>query len=255
MKKVIAVVFSILLVLSLSSCASNAGKEPATDAQGNVLPSNLPSGAITSMRERFDPMEYAAYLNIFYQNQGEEYANKEVTKEGTFAVLQDEYFGTLRYYVWGYNDKTRCCDYQWEFVPADPGALPAAGSYIRVSGRFMPSDAALDGYWIENAEVRVEETYTPAAYDYDLTTMSPTLAKVQVKNMLKFKEAFENKTVLIYGRAYSTSTLQHPYYDQAWFLDFTADQTPAPGTYLLLGGTFVSTGEGCYLDVSDYKKV
>lgn len=255
MKKFFAVLFALLMVLSLAACTGSAGNEPVTDAQGNVLPSNLPSGALTSMREKFDTMEYAEYLYIFYDKNGDAYENKAVTKDGTFAILQDEYNGLLRYYVWGYNDKTRCCDYQWEFIPNDVSSLPAVGSYIHVSGTFVADDAALDGYRIIDAEVSVDETYTPADYDYDLTTMSPTLARVQIVNMVNHKAAFENKTVLVYGRAYSTATLQHPYYDQAWYLDFTADSAPAPGTYLLLGGTFVSTGDGCYLDVSDYKTV
>jgi hypothetical protein len=241
---------------------TQANAEPITDANGNVLPDNLPEGALTAMRETFDNMEYTMYRNVFQDTSTKQFDGIQFTKVGTFAVLQDEWSGKLRYYVWGYADQTRCCDYQWEFVPPDARPLPTPGSYIRVKGTFTYTEdqkgGALDHYWITDCTLEVLEEYTPSKYDYDLTTMSATLARVQLFSLMNYTGIFEGKTVLVYGRAYSPTQLQHPYYDQSWYLDFNAEgKTPATGQYLLLGGVLnkADTESGCVLNVTSYNEV
>ena len=259
MKKLLCVLLVFSLVFVFAACggktpSSDPGKnEPITDAKGTVLPANLPEGAVTNMREYFAPEQYIEYTNIFYQDMGAQFEG-ETEKEGTFAILQDEYNNRLRYYVWGYNDKTRCCDFQWEFVPTDVSALPKPGAYIHVKGNFKYNEEALDKYWIEDAAVTVEQDYTPADVDYDLTTQSPTLARVQIVNVVRHADVFKGKTFLIYGRALGTASLQHPYYDNSWSIDLRNAKDLNAGVYYLVTGALDSDEAGCWLDVTDTVK-
>lgn len=281
MKKLIPLLCALALALSLAACSGkteNTGKTPeadasaaqsgevATDRNGKTIPSNIPQSAVTDMPETFDSMEYVLYMNIFsYKDQndpskgmgGDDYVGEKQTKEGTFFKLRDEYNKKDRYYVWGYADQTRCCDYQWEFVPDDVTALPAPGSRIKVQGTFSKSSDALDGYWLTSPTVTVEKESAAPAYELDLTTASPTLARVQIQNMQQFASVFTGKTLRVFGRLYAANCIQHPYYDGAWQMDFTGtDQTSAPGTYLLIGGTFTAGEEnGSYLAVESYNEV
>ena len=252
MKKLIALLLAAALLLTLAAC----GKQPTTDApSGGDHHGAEVTIADNGMWQYFHQMEYNLYQNIFYDDTGktgEGYVGQELTKEGTFTVLRDQYNERDRYYVWGYLDATRCCDYQWEFVPKDPASLPAPGSAIVMTGTFAADDAALDGYWFTDATVEVVENFPASEYDYDTTTMSATLARVEVFNVERFPDYFGGKTLLLYGRALNTKCIQHPYYDGSWTMDFTADKEPATGTYLLLGGTITPSGETCYLDVSSY---
>ena len=281
MKKLISFLLVLALALSLAACKTKIARDPTTtadpsntnpsdtsqsgesqtDVNGNVIPGNIPEGAVTGIKEIFDPMEYTLYYNIFYQDQGDTYDGLEFTKVGTLARIQDEWSGKMRYYVWGYNDQTRCCDYQWEFLPEDPDSLPADGSYIQVKGTFTytegQQDGALDHYWLTDTKVKVFEEYTPAAYDYDLTTMSATLARVQLFSIQDYTEKFADKTMLIYGRVLGPNTLQHPYYDGSWNLDYKTadDKNPGIGQYLVLGGRIVYENGGCWLDATTYQEV
>ena len=279
MKKLIAVLLTLVFVFSLAACGgktqtsdptdpANPGgtndSEPITDANGNVLPAGLPEGAINGIRETFEPAEYTMYINVFQDTSTKQFDGVEMDKKGTFAVLQDEWSGKLRYYVWGYNDYTRCCDYQWEFVPADAAALPEPGSYIRVQGTLTYTEdqkgGALDHYWLTDTKVTVLEEYPASKFDYDLTTMDATLARVQLFSIQNYSDKFAGKTVLLYGRTLSPNTLQHPYYDGSWNLDFKTDnldggaKIPAIGQYLVLGGKVVSENGGVWLDVTSYQE-
>ena len=280
MKKWIALLL-VLTLLSLAACGGKpaeivdntdetaaAGDTPTqqsgevlTDAQGNVATvAGAPEDGAVDYKEKFEPLEYAEYCKIFYEyldfqnekvpayEQTTKYDGKEMTKDGTFGIIEDAFNNMTRYYVWGYSDKTRCCCYQWEFVPNDASALPEPGSYIQVKGTFAASADALDSRWIENADVTVQQAYTPDAGIMDLTLLSPTLVYVQVANMLNRPESFTGRTMRIFGRAYGPATLQHPYYDGSWQLDFTSDQQPAAGTYLTLTGTYADK----LLTVTDY---
>ena len=266
MKKTLALFLALLLTVSLAACGGNgnggskSAGESLTDANGNVIPSNIPTEALTDMKLKFDSREYTLYQNVMAKTDGSGgYNGLQFTKDGVFAVLQDDSTGKTRYYVWGYADTTMCCDYQWEFVPADVSSLPTPGSYITVSGTLTYTanrkTGAMDYYWITGAKVTVQGTYTPAACDYDLTTMSNTLAYVQISRMQKYPDKYKNKTVQVFGRTLNTTTLQHPYYNEKWKLPFKADQTPAPGVYLILGGMLDYSGGACTLNVSAYKEV
>lgn len=252
MKKVIPILLTIAFLFSLAACS---GKN-LTDAQGNVLPSNLPSGPVNPIKEEFNQVDYAAYYNIFYNEQGSDFENEQITKTGTFAVIRDEWSEKIRYYVWGYSDNTRCCDFQWEFVPEDVNALPPVGSYISVTGTFTHTDdqktGALDHYWLTDTTLTVTEEYTGTDFDYDLTLMSATLARVQLFSIQNYAEAFADKTVRVYGRIFNENTLQHPYYDEVWHLNFSYDgQTPATGTYVVLEGKITAEDNSVTLEVTN----
>lgn len=255
MKKIFALLCALSLLFTLSACGG--GKSGSDNAGGGDHHGANVTVSDTGMREYFNQMEYTLYQNIFYDETGKTgdgYVGNAVVKEGTFTVLRDQFNERDRYYVWGYLDATRCCDYQWEFVPSDPASLPAPGSAVLVTGTFNKSEDALDGYWITDASVEVLEAYDGADYDYDTTTMSATLARVQVVNIENFADYFNGKTLLLYGRALSTASIQHPYYDESWSMDFVADQKPATGTYLLLGGAVAAQNGACVLQVTDYKE-
>ncbi|MDY4255582.1 MAG: hypothetical protein SOX69_07650, partial [Oscillospiraceae bacterium] len=66
---------------SVSGGGQSSGKEENT-----TIPANAPEEDVVGIKETFSSLEYAAYLNIFYEKKGDEYANKVYNKEGTFAV-------------------------------------------------------------------------------------------------------------------------------------------------------------------------
>ena len=279
MKKTIALLLILTLVFTLAACgektkanvndaatgsdaqpsdiADNSGNDSvattAPTAQGAALGLQLNTG----MREKQDQLEYAVYVDIFYNQNGAEYENQKYTKDGVFATLEDAFSGKTRYYVWGYADNTKCCDYQWEFVMPDGMEIPESGSYVTMTGTLTQSEEALDGYWFTDVTLKVEEPFAHAGYDFDMTTISPTLTRVQVINMQQFKEQFDGKTVRIYGRALSLNTVQHPYYDNAWSLDFNydGDATFVIGDDILVDGTFSVVGEGCFIEGNTITKL
>lgn len=271
-KKIPCIVLAALLAFSCASCGKDGGDStsPAnpssseSSAENNgksgeentTIPANAPEDAVVGIKEAFSSLEYAAYLNIFYEKKGDEYADKVYNKEGTFAVLHDEYNGVDRYYVWGYADKTRCCDWQWEFVPSDVSSLPAPGSYVKLKGKLVADDKSLDGYRFVDTSIEVSEAYTPDD-GLDLTVMSPTLVRVQIANMQGNPDAFKDKNVKVFGRALNGSCLQHPYYDGAWNLDMVlpdGTDAPATGQYLIASGVFTVENGGNFLKVSKCEK-
>ena len=230
-----------------------------TDANGNKIPSNAPKTDTRGMKLKFDADEYKLYQTVMALTEGGYFEGNEVTKDGVFAVLQDDWSGKTRYYVWGYADTTKCCDYQWEFVPKDVSRLPAPGSYITVSGMLSFTEdqktGAMDHYWITDADVKTDTVFTPADCDYDLTVMSNTLAYVQISRMRSYPDIYNGATIRVFGRTLDADTLQHPYYNNVWNLDFSADQSPTDGVYLILGGTLdTSVGHGL-LKVTEYTEV
>jgi len=261
MKKLISVLLALTLVLCLAACGAKGGDDTttatATDAVGDstaadgntsadenttAAPISNAPGYSNGMTEKFDQMEYVAYTDLFYNGNTADYADKAVTKTGVFASIIDCWNGNItRYYVWGYADTTKCCCYQWEFVAPEGWTAPENGSTITVKGTLKQNDAALDKYWIEDCEITTDSAFKAADVDYDLTRISPTLVYVQVANMLKDTSYFEGKTVRLYGRAYTTNTIQHPYVDGSWQLDFTKEGfLPSIGEYMVLTGSFTS---------------
>lgn len=234
MKKHIKIIFTAVTAVILALCLSACGK-PSQDSQsgdnGTASSDTLPSVV--------DTAEYVLYQNIFYNDQGGDYDGSSVTKKGTFTTISDRYNDTMRYYVWGYNDNTKCCDWQWELKVTDTQSLPSDGSLIEVTGDFVSNEDALDGYWIENPQITVLTQYNGPDCDVDMTSMDGTLERVQLMNMQQFPDDFEGKTVNMYGRVSSPTSIQHPYYDSVWTQEFSSDDTtPATGTVVVVSGTY-----------------
>lgn len=252
MKKLISLLLTVSVILCLAACSGGSGTDDTTaenngqDVTNPTADALLSDGELkTGMKEKFDQMEYAAYVDLFYNDNGASYEGKTFKKNGTFAVLYDAYSDVTRYYVWGYADNTKCCDYQWEFVMPEGTDIPEPGSYIKLQGTMEKNEDALDGYWLKDVSLEVTDSFKNAGFDMDMTTMSPTLVRVEIINILQHKDKFADKTVRVFGRALSDNTIQHPYYNESWNMHFTAaDTVPAIGDYILLEGTYNMNGAG-----------
>lgn len=208
-------------LFALSSCSSSDSAAKTS----NVMPIVL------------DQKEYVLSQNIFYNDAGAAYVGKSVTKKGIFATLVDVYNGKTRYYVWGYNDNTKCCDWQWELVPTDTENLPTNGSLIEAKGTFRDSTNALDGYWISGAKIDVITEYTGPSAEVDMSLMSDTLERVQLANVMRSPERFEGKTFSAVGRITATGEIEDPYYDNSWSVPYSSSETaPAVGKEVTLRG-------------------
>lgn len=218
---------SSLLLAAAILCTACAGENQTGAPAANEVPVVL------------SQIEYTLYQNIFMNQTGSQYEGKEFTKQGVFGKIYDAFSSRTRYYVWGYLDNTRCCDWQWEIKVDDPRNLPASGSLVTVKGTFAASDDALDGYWLTGPEITAHSQYaSPVKAELDMYTLSDTLERVQMLNILYKPETFEGKTFSAYGRVLSSTTLQDPYYDGSWQIPFTTKETiPAFGTTVLLSGT------------------
>ena len=225
MKKA-ALVFILLFILILvTSCGGESNNAQKGADKMDKLPVVL------------DQAEYILFQNIFYNEQGSQYAGKSVTKNGIFGRLVDAYDDRVRYYVWGYLDNTKCCGWQWEFDPADKDQLPPPGSLIQVKGTFVQDNNAMDDYWIAGATVTTETEYTGPQPDVNMSAMSDTLELVQIYSIIMFPDAFEGKSFSAYGRVRSGEILEDPYYDGSWTIGYSVDQEiPAFGTIVTLDG-------------------
>lgn len=218
----------ILLALCLLLCACQ--KQDGAPESADKLPTVITQA------------EYVEYQNVFFNKQADAFVGQHVTKTGTLVLLEDNWANVTRYYVWGYCDQTKCCDWQWEFVPKDPDDLPPAGSLVEMTGTLEHDEAALDKYWYTGAEVSVKTRYAGESCDVDLSLMDGTLERVQLLNLLHAPERYNGKTVRLYGRVQTTTSIQHPYYDNVWKLDFTTGQeVPAIGTMVVVTGTWQSS--------------
>ena len=225
--KKIALALMLGLALMLCTACGGDGAKQSGAATTDQVPAIL------------NQAEYVLYQNIFVNGYASQYVNKETTKQGVFTKIWDAYSSMERYYVWGYLDNTRCCDWQWEFKPTDTKSLPAPGSIVLVTGNFVYDENALDDYWIANPQVETLSVYGGPACELNMYTMSDTLERVQVLNIMGHPEAFEGKQFSAYGRVASQTLLEDPYYDGSWQVDFTAEGAtiPAFGTTVLLRGT------------------
>ena len=243
MKKLVLMLLCLSLLLSLAACqgsetASDSGQSPAQSGNTAANAGNTPAVADT-MPTVLNQTEYVLYQNIFFNDMAEDYVGKTATKEGTLARVQDAFNGRTRYYVWGYMDATKCCDWQWEFVPQDPDSLPASGSLIKMTGTLTRDESALDKLWFTDTTVELETAFSPESCDVDMTTMDATLERVQLLNMQYKPDVFAGKTLRLYGRVMNPTTVQHPYYDNAWTQPFAAQaEVPAIGTMVILTGTW-----------------
>ncbi len=252
MKRIILLCLCVCLVLGLCACGKAAPAQqgpslPLPQQSGGdapigpspLAPEPATADAPSAPPPLLLPTEYVLYTNIFYNQTGGDYVGQTFTKTGTLARIEDAFNGRIRWYVWGYNDQTKCCDWQWEIVPRDEAALPGIGSLVEVTGTFAAADDALDGYWIEDAEVREQTAYSAPAEDCVLTVMSDTLERVQILNMQHFSDQFEGRSILAYGRIAGPGELEDPYYDGSWTQKFSSDdELPPIGTVVILRGTW-----------------
>ncbi|MBE6573247.1 MAG: hypothetical protein E7652_02515 [Ruminococcaceae bacterium] len=142
----------------------------------------------------------AAQYKAVFIDKNTSYDNTDFTKTGIFTVLYDKFYNVDRYYVWGYDNEEAKTGWQWEFTVADPTTLPKVGSEVTVAGKFTANESALDGKWIENANVTVVSEYNDALCKYDITTMSPTLAEqVQVFYFANNFDLFADDKIALYG--------------------------------------------------------
>ena len=135
MKRVFLVAVCACLILSLCACGKSS---PASDQP----PPPEESDAFSAPPTVLTPPEYVLYTNIFYNKTGDDFVGQTFTKTGTLARIEDAFNGRTRWYVWGYNDQTKCCDWQWEIVPTDVDALPEIGSLVNVTGTFAKSSSS-----------------------------------------------------------------------------------------------------------------
>ena len=219
---IISVLLTVSAILVCSGCG--AGSSSGETGSGDRL-------------EVISQEEYVLYQNVFYKDYGKELDGNRVIKEGVFTVLDDAFNDCLRYYVWGYYDQTKCCDWQWEFVPNEVSDLPPVGSLVTVEGLFVSNTNALDGYWITEADVKTNTEYTGVTSELDMYSMSCTLERVQMLNILRHPEAFQDREFAAYGRIASSDSLEDPYYDGSWEIKSVWDgDFPAVGTLVLVTG-------------------
>ena len=224
---------AVLAALALAGC-SKAEKKSSEN------PSSKTSKVMQTV---LNTAEYTLYQNIFYNDTKGDYDGKPASKQGVFTSLYDAYNSRQRYYVWGYNDQTKCCDWQWELNITDNSNLPQNGSLIKVEGTYEVNDEGLDGFWIINPEITTLQEYEGNDAEIDMKTMSNTLERVQVANIVNFPEVFEGKSVCGYGRMLDASTLEDAYYDNSWTIPVSGDfEVPAFGTLVEIEGKIKNGG-------------
>ena len=246
MKKTALILVLILTALLLTGCG---GTETTADtaAKGGVP-------TTPKVPEILNQAEYLLYQNVFYSDFGDKLEGQQVEKRGVLGKVQDAFNQRTRYYVWGYLDQTKCCDWQWEIVPKDESSLPPVGSLVVATGTFRADESALDGYWIVDVTVKTEQQYTGAQEELNMQALSGTLERVQILNILYKPEYFEGKRFIAYGRIAQVNVLQDPYYDGSWQIGFTSTaDCPATGTDVILRGK-VADGllTDCALEVTQF---
>ncbi len=229
MKRLILIFLSaVMLAAALSACAPKTEKAAKKEekAESVLMPTVI------------NTVEYTLYQNIFYNEKASEYSGQAAEKEGTFATLYDAYNDVTRYYVWGYNDNTKCCDWQWELkYEGEEKDLPKNGSLITVSGTYESDKAALDGFWIVNPEITIKTKYKGNDCDIDMLSMSNTLERVQITNVKDFPDKFSGKSIGFYGRMKNDAAIEDPYYDNSWNIPVEGEfEVPAFGTIVIANG-------------------
>ncbi|MBE6741646.1 MAG: hypothetical protein E7570_04995 [Ruminococcaceae bacterium] len=232
MKKIIAIALSALML----ACAF-CGCSKSADEKSKQAEKSSEVAATETMETVLNTAEYTLYQNIFYNDTADDYDGKPANKDGIFTKIHDAYSGVERYYVWGYNDQTKCCDWQWELKIDDASSLPPCGSRISVQGTYEVNEKGLDGFWIINPKITVKSKLAEKDADIDMQSMSNTLERVQVINIVNFPDEFEGKSVCGYGRVLDESTLEDAYYDGSWTIQISGDyELPAFGTLVLVEG-------------------
>lgn len=241
--KLLSIVLAAVFAASCVGCGSTqpadtaASSAPASSA-AEVSSQETAAPETAERPEKFSQDEYVLYQNIFYKDYGKDYDGTAVEKEGVFATIFDAYNDCRRYYVWGYYDQTRCCDWQWEFVPENADDLPPTGSLVTVTGTFVSDENALDKFRIEGAKIETLTAYSGPAADMDMRSMSDTLERVQMLNIISHADVFEGNGFTAYGRIKTPGLIEDPYYDGSWNVHMKWDgDLPAIGTLVEMTGT------------------
>ena len=223
-KILLSIILAVALILICSGCDDKTSDNDVNHTENRL--------------EMYSQDEYVLYQNIFYRDYGKECDGTNVDKKGIFAIINDAYNNRLRYYVWGYYDQTKCCDWQWEFVPKEGDTLPPVGSLISLKGTFVSSKEALDGYWIVNVQLSTETEYSGIVCDIDMLSMSCTLERVQIYNIINRSETFQDRDFSAYARIASLNSFEDPYYNGSWHIEFAWDgDIPGIGTLVEIFGT------------------
>lgn len=250
MKKISALIMCLILAFSFAACSQN--EEPqgsdSTESTNKLdyrdfteVPGESESGdtSVSIFPCVTDSAEAELYHSVFFDGNGASHENEEVKKTGTFAILQDAFNGVTRYYVWGYGDGKKGNDWQWELKVENPSSVPAVGSLIDVTGIFEKSGDALDGYWISQPSITVRTAFKGEKCDIDMSVMSATLERVQMTNILNYKDDFSGKKIAAYGRVISGNLIAHPYDDDSWQLHYKAEgEIPGENTMVRSVGVF-----------------
>lgn len=252
MKKLIVLVLCISCLLSVTACGKKAAvKSPETDSSNETTATQTePAIEYTTVdspalkvNKIVNADEMAQYNKIFFEKD-EAFDNTDMTKTGIFTILYDAFNGVDRYYVWGYDSEEAVSGWQWEFSVAEGTVLPAVGSEVTVTGKFVQNETALDKRWIENAAVTVVSEYKDSPCKYDLTTMSPILsARVQFPNIISNLDKFNDK-VCLYAKVAEGNMLVSPYEGLEWSAHTVSGTVlPAVDTYVTVVGTLDAHGQ------------
>ncbi len=228
MKQLRVLLISVTVMLLVSGCT--AGKQEAAET-------------IDHCPDVYSQDEYIIYQNVFYGDYASQLLGKEVSKQGVLAEIYDAFSKRTRWYVWGYYDQTKCCDWQWEIVPKNKKDIPANGSLVTVKGTFSAGEDALDGYWITDASFITDALYVGETADLNMMVMSCTLQRVQMYNIIYIPDAFKEKTCTAYGRIAGPGVLEDPYYNGSWHMNILwTGETPAIGKAVNIQGV-IKDGE------------
>lgn len=253
MKKFFVLFIVLVMLVSFTACSSTVS--PATNAstdnnvsnESDIRTNNNDYETTVKVPDILSQIEYAT-MNSLY-NGDESLLNVSMEHTGIFVTIDDTVNNKTLYFIWGYLDKTKCCDWEWELDPdaLDLNNLPVNGSKITFTGSIVKSDKAAELYWISNIkDFKIDSVYggLDSSVDYDMRTMNATLVFYQLSFLLNSFEKTEGKTVIIYGRVYSvgsdsqTDAVQHPYYNNYWVLDLEMEKhLPAIGTNVVIRGS------------------
>ena len=229
---------SMLFIISLAACGNNNTATTSEDLDGITQTVKL-TNVLSSI-------EYSMWTKVMVDGDTS-LDNTTTSKDGVFVILYDPLANRQRYYIQGYLDKTKCCDWEWEIDPEQLTEIPKVGSRVHLTGTLVKNESALDGYWLTNIKdfkVVSEWKGLDQSVDYDLRVLNGTLAYVQLSMIFSDPEQFQGKSIIVYGRVYSltssneSAAIQHPYYNDYWILDINSEQTlPAIGTNVIIKGT------------------
>ena len=144
MKKLIALMLTLLMIISLAACGNNTAKETAsssaptaqaTEAQKETAAKTSADGVDIDLTAMSATMVYSEVQNMMLKPA--DYLGKTVKMAGAFNVAEEN---NQRYYACVIKDATACCaqgiEFVWEGDHAYPDDYPAQGDEISVIGTF-----------------------------------------------------------------------------------------------------------------------